>query len=328
MDSLGELAANPMRSGAMTAAALVRSIAERKPTIFLDEMDAQLAGNKEYAETVRGLLNEGFHVRGVCHKVNAKTHSLESFGVFCPKCFAGIGRLPDTVASRSIVIEMRRKLPGEIVEPFRQRAVKKAAQPIKAELEAWAAGGAAAHLAKIVPDPIPGLGDRQNDISEPLLAIALLAGGAWPERIAHALQTIFNATRGDSSCDGVMMLADIRTIFDERRVDVISSKVLAACLCEIEGRPWAEMSRGKGMTPNLLARELKGFKLAPQTIRIGNETMKGYRRSSFEELWMRYCPRRNASVTDAQHASNPHEQRGVTGVTDPGRTRSYSEVRI
>jgi hypothetical protein len=328
MEVLTALAANPVRSGGMTAAALVRAIAQLKPTVFLDEMDAQLGGNKEFAETIRGILNEGFRAGGAFYKVNAKTHSLEPFGVYGPKCFAGIGHLPDTVASRSIVIEMRRKLPGESVEPFRQRAVKQAALPIRAELEAWAASGAADRLSKIVRNPIPGLGDRQNDISEPLMAIALLAGGTWPKRVAHSLKTIFNATRGDDASNGAMLLADIRAIFDERRVEVISSKELASCLCEVEGRPWAEMSRGRGMTPNLLARQLKGFKLAPQTIRIGSETMKGYRRSCFEELWLRYCPCRNASVTDAQHASNPHEQRSVTDVTDPGRIRPYSEVRI
>jgi hypothetical protein len=328
MEVLAEPAANPLCSGGMTAAALVRGIAQLKPTVFLDEMDSLQAGNKEFAETLRGILNVGFRAGGTFYKVNAKTHKLESFGVYGPKCFAGIGHLPDTVASRSIVIEMRRKLPGESVEPFRQRVVKQAVTPIKAELEAWAAGGAVDELLRIVPDPIPGLGDRQNDISEPLMAIAMLAGGTWPGRVAHSLKTIFTATRVDGASDGAILLADIRTVFDERQVDVISSKELASCLCDVEGRPWAEMSMGRGMTPNLLARQLKGFKLAPQTIRIGSETMKGYRRSSFEELWLRYCPRRYASVTDAQHASNPHEYSSVTDVTVASPTRSRSEVRI
>ena len=96
--------------------------------------------------------------------------------------------LPDTVSSRCIVIEMRRKLPGEAVEPFRQRAVKAAAVPIRAALEEWAAQGAVALLREIEPTPIASLSDRQNDIAEPLLAIAQLAGDGWLQRLTRALQ--------------------------------------------------------------------------------------------------------------------------------------------
>ena len=103
MEVLEALAAAPIRSGGMTAAALVRTIEAKKPTIFLDEMDAQLGGNREYAEAVRGILNEGFHKGGKFYKCNGKTHKVEEFNAYCPKCFAGIGKLPDTVASRSKV---------------------------------------------------------------------------------------------------------------------------------------------------------------------------------------------------------------------------------
>src|SRR5271170_859235 len=124
MEALEAVAAAPIRSGGMTAAALVRCIDAKRPTIFLDEMDAQLSGDKEYAEAIRGILNEGFRRGGKFYKCDGKSHELREFNAYSPKCFAGIGQLPDTVSSRSIVIEMRRKLPGEYVESFRQRAVK------------------------------------------------------------------------------------------------------------------------------------------------------------------------------------------------------------
>jgi putative DNA primase/helicase len=43
MVTLAALAFNPVRSGGMTAAALVRCIDAKNPTIFLDEMDSQLS---------------------------------------------------------------------------------------------------------------------------------------------------------------------------------------------------------------------------------------------------------------------------------------------
>ena len=332
METLEALSAAPIRSGGMTAAALVRTIEAKRPTIFLDEMDASLNGDKEYAEAIRGILNEGFRKGGVFYKCVGKDFDLKGFHVYCPKCFAGIGQLPDTVSSRSIVIEMRRKLPGEIVEPFRQRAVKIAAMPIKAELEAWAARRAADLLQTIEPAPIASLSDRQNDIVEPLLAIAQLAGDGWLQRLTVALQAVFKADGADDSSIGATLLADI--------------------LCEIEGRSWAEWSRGKGLSANNLARQLKRFGVYPQTIRVGTETAKGYRRGDFEDVWSRYCPlpliptvtpsqhasllaetafcNRNTqpAVTVAKSASNPHEQRAVTDVTVQNRERAVSEVRL
>jgi len=352
METLEALSAAPIRSGGMTAAALVRTIEAKRPTIFLDEMDASLNGDKEYAEAIRGILNEGFRKGGVFYKCVGKDFDLKGFHVYCPKCFAGIGQLPDTVSSRSIVIEMRRKLPGEIVEPFRQRAVKIAAMPIKAELEAWAARRAADLLQTIEPAPIASLSDRQNDIVEPLLAIAQLAGDGWLQRLTVALQAVFKADGADDSSIGATLLADIRAAFDEREVEVIPSAILAEHLCEIEGRSWAEWSRGKGLSANNLARQLKRFGVYPQTIRVGTETAKGYRRGDFEDVWSRYCPlpliptvtpsqhasllaetafcNRNTqpAVTVAKSASNPHEQRAVTDVTVQNRERAVSEVRL
>jgi len=352
METLEALAAAPVRSGGMTAAALVRTIEAKRPTIFLDEMDAQLGGDKEYAEAIRGVLNEGFRKGGVFYKCVGKNFDLKDFHVYCPKCFAGIGQLPDTVSSRSIVIEMRRKLLGESVQPFRQNAVKAAAAPIREALGAWAAQGSVVLLQEIKPAAIASLSDRQNDIAEPLLAIAQLAGGGWLQGLTGALRTVFKAAGTADTSNGATLLADIRAVFDGGTAEQIPSKAMAEQLCEIEGRPWAEWFHGKGLTANNLARQLKKFKIYPVKIRLGPETAQGYRRADFEDVWSRYCPlspaengtteqpasllaetalsNRNTypSVPVAKSASNPHEQRGVPVVPVQNRGRAVSEVRI
>jgi len=137
---------------------------------------------------------------------------------------------------------------------------------------------------------------------------------------------------------GATLLADVRAIFGERKIDGIPSKDLATHLREIEGRPWAEWSHGKGLTANNLARQLKTYCIYPQTIRVGSETPKGYRRGDFEDAWSRYCPlspapttttpqpasllaesrfsnrNKQPAVAAAKSASNPHEQGVVAGV--------------
>jgi hypothetical protein len=261
-----------------------------KPTIFIDEMDALLRGSRESAESIRGILNAGFRRGGVFRKCNATTHDLEEFNTFCPKCLTGIGELWDTVASRSIAIEMRRKRQDEVVEPFRQRAVKEAGTPIRTELEAWAARGVSDLLKPMRPAAIASLSPRQNDIAEILLSIAQLAGKGWPQRLTTALQAVFNAARVEDGSIGVTLLADIRAVFDERKTDAVPSAILAGCLCKIEGRAWAEWNHGNEMTANNLARQLRKFRICSQSIRVGDKTPKGYRRADFEDVWSRYCP--------------------------------------
>jgi hypothetical protein len=339
-------------SSGMSGAALARVVEGSRPTLFLDEIDAQMKGNKETAENIRGILNSGYEPEGVYTRCVGQDFAVKDFPTFCPKCLAGIGDLWDTVSDRSIIIEMRRKLPRETVEPDRKLAVKTAAAPVKAGLEEWAARGAADLLRSIRPTPLSGFNPRQNDIAEVLLAIAQLAGGGWPQRLTQALTVVCKATRAEDASIGVTLLSDIRTVFDERKTDTVSSKMMTGCLCEIEGRPWAEWSHGKGLSANNLARQLKGFGIYPLKIRFGDGTAQGYRRGDFEDDWSRYCPlpiaqtgtteqpasllaktaisNRNThtSVPAAKSASNPHEQRSVPVVPVQNREEAVSEVRI
>ena len=274
----------------MTAAALVRTIEAKKPTIFLDEMDAQLGGNKEYVETIRGILNEGFRQgRQVFISAMATDLELKDFNAYGPKCFAGIGQLPDTVSSRCIGSKCDGSYQGESVEPLRQRAGENRRVPIRTALEAWKERGAADLLSLIEPAPIAGLADRQNDIAEPLLAIAQLAGESWLQRLTVALQSVFNAAKVEDGSIGVTLLSDIRTVFDERGTGPIPSKELAALLCQIEGRPWAEWSHGKGLTANTLAGQLKKYGIHPHSVRVEDKTPKGYQRCRLRGSWGRYC---------------------------------------
>jgi hypothetical protein len=291
-------------SSGMSGAALARVVEAFRPTLFLDEIDAQMKGNKETAENIRGILNSGYEPEGVYTRCVGSDFVVKDYPTFCPKCLAGIGKLWDTVSDRSIIIEMRRNLPGETIEPDRKSEVKAAAAPIKARLEEWAMRGAADLLRSIRPAPIAGFNPRQNDIAEVLLSIAQLAGGEWTQRLTQALKAVCAATKTEDASIGVTLLSDIRSVFDERKTDKISSVILADCLCKIEGRPWADWNHGHGLTANNLARQLGKYSIYPQTIRVENGTAKGYRRGDFEDAWLRYCsliPLQ--SVTPSQSAS-------------------------
>jgi hypothetical protein len=304
LEVLETIVCHPCRTGGMSPAALLRTVDADSPTLLLDEIDAAFGGNKEMAEALRGILNEGAKRGGNFRKCNKMNHEMQTFNAFGAKAIAGIGALPDTVTSRSIVIAMRRQTTAEKVERFRERNIRAEVEELKAALQAWATPETIAVLGDAKPLLPEQLTDRQMDIIEPLLAIADFAGGAWPEQLRAATLALFGSIASEDNSIGVQLLRDIRSVFDGRATDTIFSANLAADLCDMDGQPWADWLNGKGLNANRLAQQLKKYGITSGgTLRIGNETRKGYRRECFEEAWSSYCP--VSSVTSVTPVTTP-----------------------
>jgi putative DNA primase/helicase len=189
---------------------------------------------------------------------------------------------------------MTRKLPGETIKPFRAREVTAAALPIKTAIEEWAAKGVVTLLQEIRPASIANLGDRQNDIVEPLLCIAQLAGDEWLQRLTESLKMIFNIVGEEDDSTGAALLTDVRAAFGDSETHFLTSTDLAFELNAQEGHPWADWSNGRPMTTNQLARQLRKFRVYPTKIRLGSETVRGYKSEDFVDLWARFCPEQSA----------------------------------
>ena len=74
-------------------------------------------------EEIRGLLNAGHRrgaVAGRC-VVKGKEIVTEEIPAYSAVALAGLGWLPDTILTRSVIIRMRRRHQGEQVEQFRRR---------------------------------------------------------------------------------------------------------------------------------------------------------------------------------------------------------------
>lgn len=95
-----------------------------------------------------------------------------------------IGKLNDTLADRSIKVALKRKLPGEHVERLRH-ADPELFRTLARRCARFAADHAEA-IRAARPSMPEGLHDRAQDNWEPLLAIADLAGGPWPEQARAA----------------------------------------------------------------------------------------------------------------------------------------------
>jgi hypothetical protein len=309
LELLEMLTFEPWLTGRVTAAVLPRRIEAKQPTLLLDESDTAFASNQEYAETLRGVLNSGYRRSGIysCCTGQGANLTYKDFPTFCAKAIAGIGKLPDTVADRSIPIRLRRAAKGERGERFRRRNVKPLAEPLRQELEQWAAIYTP-RLFEANPTLPEELSDRQQDVCEPLLAIADVAGGEWPERARLALiELCAQALAADDSI-GVSLLADIRGIFKERATDRLASAELTRALVEIETSPWGEGWQGKPLTAGRLARLLKPFEITPGTIRVGDSTHKGYLIAQFSDAFERYLPHPEQPVESASPPYPPSQK--------------------
>jgi hypothetical protein len=298
LEVLRTLVAKPWFTGRVTAAVLTRKIDAECPTLLLDESDAAFKSDREYAEALRGVLNTGYRRGGVasCCVGQGANISYKDFSTFCPKAIAGIDKLPDTVADRSIPIRLKRAKRGA-VERFRERDAEPEASEIAGRLAAWCETNLE-RLGKARPEIPPELSDRQADVCEPLLAIADRAAGEWPGASRLALVELCAGAQAADGSVGVKLLADIRRVFnpidDEEgalpEVDRIASADLAKALGEMEDRPWSQWGKlEKPITQATLASLLETYDIGPKPVRLKDgRRLRGYERVQFEEVWELY----------------------------------------
>lgn len=283
LETMEVVVARPWFTGRTSAAALVRKVDQDAPTLLLDESDATFNGEPEYAEALRGILNSGYRRSGrttLCIGQGANL-TFRDFSTFGPKAIAGIGKLPDTVASRAIRIELKRRTKDEPAAKFRERDARIEAEPIVSALVAWASQHTDG-LRGQRPAMPQGLRDRSEDVLEPLFAIADLAGGTWPDRARRAAVTLMGTVpNGDINIE---LLHDIRRIFEDEHATFLPSKTLIDKLVSLEDQPWAEWSKGKPMSQRAMADRLKGFGIIPGS----NGEKRGYLRDRFTDAWTRY----------------------------------------
>jgi hypothetical protein len=120
------LVPNPVLAVNVTPAYLFRKIGDgdELPTILFDEIDTVFGPKAKENEEVRALINSSGHrqgaVAGRC-AVRGANVTTEEIPSHCAVAVAGLGWLPDTILSRSVIIRMRRRAPDEYVEAYRRR---------------------------------------------------------------------------------------------------------------------------------------------------------------------------------------------------------------
>jgi hypothetical protein len=308
----------------ISPAALARSIShDDPPTLILDEADT-VWGKKdqrsEGAEDLRGILNAG-HSRGWPYvRWDAAARRAENCPTFAMAIIGGIGDMPDTIEDRAVVISMRRRAPGENVTQWRGRRAVPKLHELRDRLHAWV-DSHRDDLAEAEPD-LPAE-DRAADVWEPLVAIADLAGGDWPDRARKACQALAADVRPDPDTAGERLLADLYDVFGDD--DQVFTQTLITRLCAIDEAPWAAWHRGEPITPRGLATLLRPWGIKSANVRLPEGQAKGYTRADLADPWKRYVL---AARGPASHPSRrPSDAKPAGDVRDGSGTDDGSAIR-
>jgi LSD1 subclass zinc finger protein len=298
----------------ITAAALIRTVSEYAPTLVLDEADTFLGGQHE---DLRGVLNSG-HTRATAFVIRnvGEDHEPRRFSTWCPKLIAFIGKLSSTLADRSITLPLQRKRGAEKVERVARWRATDAEQlsGLRQQCRGWA-DEHRERLATADPEMPAGLHDRAADNWRPLLAIADLAGGDWPQRAKVAITSLEVVERDEDEL-GVLLLSDLRDLFTKRKTDRLASADICEAFTALHDRPWPTIAKGKPINQHLLSRLLSPYDIVPGTIRIGDKSPKGYLLSACQDAFLRYLP-------PFETATSPHGSSGAP--SEPKQNRNMKD---
>jgi len=299
------LVPRPIMAVNVSPAALFRMVGSEKglPTILFDEIDTVFGPKAKENEELRGLLNAG-HRRGAktyrCVVLGKKV-KIEEIPAYCAVALAGIGDLPETILTRSVIVRMRRRAPGEQIKPFRRRLYEKEGTTIRDRLATWAQG-VLAQATDAWPEMPHGIEDRDADVWEPLLTVAELVRGTWPQKARVAAVALVALLKESTPSLGVQLLHDLQDILTEQN-ERRSTAVILKALHEKAESPWADI-RGKPLTDRGLANRLRTYGIKSKDLRfkqgdanaagltfaVGEteKVVKGYERGDFLDAWKRY----------------------------------------
>jgi putative DNA primase/helicase len=314
LDVVGALVPRKLPAANISVAALFRTVESDRPTLLIDEADTFLAHKDE----LRGMLNAGHtSTTAAVIRIVGEDFLPRKFSTWCPKFVASIGRLPGTIEDRSIVIQMRRRMPGETVARLRRDRLDTDMEPFRRQAMRWATD----HLDELreaepaVPEV---LHDRAQDNWRFLLAIAEAAGGEWPDLARRAATFLSASVLESDSSSSMQLLVDLRDLAERAAEDQIASKEIVDQLSRLDGRPWSDWRHGRSLSTNQLAKLLSPFGVRPRTIRLGPSTAKGYRLLDLDDVFRRYLSSEPSQPEQARNGDSiDHSTNGNTPrVTD------------
>jgi hypothetical protein len=305
----------------VTEASIFRAIKAWRPAIVIDEADQLFRKNPAFVSIANsGYARTGNVIRTVEVQQKGRRDWLpEMFSTFAALALAGIGRIPGTIADRSIRVGMQRQSTAHRRARVSLRQLRNMRGKLGPMLMAHADAVGAAMAAGVAGGIIPStLGDRDADNWRPLLGLAHLLGGDWPARTRHAAVALcLEPTDGDRG--GEWALQQIVEFVDERRRDAVEqwfqwvragrpavprlgphprvsrpARLDFVVSDDLAGWLWAKDDSGFSDARSVQAvkgrvwRLLRNFGVKPGQRRVDGLPKRGYPVAGIRHVWRRY----------------------------------------
>ncbi|MGO8849899.1 MAG: DUF3631 domain-containing protein [Mycobacterium sp.] len=276
------LVPNPVRVSQATTGYVLASVSEvPPPVLFYDEIDAVYGRMAKDNEELRSILNAGHRRGATAGRGSWENNALAAreYPCYCAVALAGIGKLPDTVADRAVIIPMKKRKWTEPVTPWRERIHASDANVIGAALGAWMKSAPLSW-----PKAMP-VEDRAADVWEALVMVADAAGGHWPTT-ARAAAVVLTSEKRQASL-GVQLLFDLHFVFGTK--DKMRSEDIITALTELPESRWQRFhADGSPLHYRDLAGLLREYDIRPRDVWIDGRASKGYFSDDLRDAWERY----------------------------------------
>ena len=280
----------------------------------------------------RGMLNAGHRKGAMAGRcvVRGKIVETEELPAYCAVALAGLDDLPDTIMTRSVIVRMRRRSPPS--PSSRGGAGSTHPRPRSCAGDSRLGRTASPPRRSTHGRTCPPVSqDRAADVWEPLLAVAELVGGHWQTTARVAAVTVVTEAKTAAPSIGVLLLRDLRTVFNQLEIRNSVTDQLITNFKGIEDSPWAVIRKGEPLDARGLAQRLRKYGIEPKTIRDGDRVFKGYTRAQFEDAWSRYLeplgPAAMASVTSLHRTHSGSQNRKTTHHDRPARRHAHRTDR-
>jgi hypothetical protein len=319
LEAISCLSCRPLPTSSISASAFFRVVDACKPTLFIDEAHTifRSKGNEELAAILKAShrRNSAFTLRTEEKTSNngRRKFRVRRYSTWCTFAYTSIGKAKDHgMQSRAVSVILPRAKPGEV----REHLIDGTSPVLDECRRKFARFAADQHTMPRVPLPM-ALANRLGDNWRPLIEVAHLVGGNWPDMVMQAALAAIGAGASTPGGPSLALLTDIRTVIGSR--SRIATKELLEGLLQLEepSADWSMANRGRPINHYDLRSMLEGLLDPPgsQKWRIGNNReQRGYTYSQLQDAFFRYLrPLSVASIASVAGVGNQSSDNELGG---------------
>jgi hypothetical protein len=266
-------------------ASLYAIIDQEQPTICFDETDNMWGPSgqgRRYREQL-AILNNGYTMDG--YVLRSRSGSAYRYPVFVCAAFAGIGKLPDTLASRSIPINMR-SVPDTVdLQEYEPDLFRGEAARVAEILQSWLAERGPELDTQ--PDMPEGLRSRRRQIMKVMIGIGDLAGPDWSARIRQACREVVLGISRTAKVSPAEELIRIVTSVTGQGIFLPTGDLIALLKLQRDHDSkisWATWLDNPIIAARQIANILKPYGIETRQKWLDGENRRGYSTSDFH-MW-------------------------------------------